>query len=37
VFVVTKDGNRRCIRLAHYAKSIRLSEATQAACHPPYG
>jgi hypothetical protein len=37
VFLVTKRGNRRCIRLSHYAKSIRLSLATHAACHPPYG
>jgi hypothetical protein len=33
VFVVTQGGVRRCIRLAHYTKTIRLSEATRAACH----
>jgi hypothetical protein len=37
VFVVTGGGDRRCIRLAHYGKSISLSGATHAACHPPYG
>jgi hypothetical protein len=37
VFVVREDGTRRCIRLARYTKTIRLSEATSAACHPPYG
>lgn len=36
VFVVTEDGVRRCIRLAHYTKTIRLSEPTRAACHTPY-
>jgi hypothetical protein len=37
VFLVTDRGQRRCIRLAHYTKAIRLSEATRTACHPPYG
>lgn len=36
VFVVREDDERRCIRLARYTKSIRLSEATRAACHAPY-
>ena len=36
VFVVREDGARRCVRLAHYTKTIRLSEASRAACHPPY-
>ena len=37
VFVVREGGTRRCIRLSRYAKTIRLAEATRAACHPPYG
>jgi hypothetical protein len=37
VFSVTQDGTRRCIRLGRYAKTIRLSDASRAACHPPYG
>jgi len=37
VFVVREERGRRCIRLARYTKTIRLSGATRAACHPPYG
>lgn len=37
VFVVMAKGRRGCIRLARYAKAIRLSRASLAACHPPYG
>jgi len=37
VFVVTGGGNTRCLRLSHYAKAIRLSEAKPTACYPPYG
>ena len=36
VFVVSERAARRCIRLAHYAKTICLSAATRTACHPPY-
>jgi type V secretory pathway adhesin AidA len=36
VFVLSERGNRRCIRLARYTKTIRLSRATPTACHPPY-
>jgi hypothetical protein len=36
VFAVTEDEVRRCIRLARYTKTVRLSQATRAACHPPY-
>jgi hypothetical protein len=37
VFVVSEEGTHRCIRLARYTKTIRLSQATRTACHPPYG
>jgi len=37
VFLVTEHGQRRCIRLAHYTKAVRLSGATRAACHLPHG
>jgi len=36
VFAVTDGGQTRCIRLSHYTKAIRLSEARPTACHSPY-
>jgi hypothetical protein len=37
VFAVSERGQRRCIRLTNYTTSLRLSAATRAACHAPYG
>jgi hypothetical protein len=37
VFAVTANDGRCCIRLARQVKSLRLSTATAAACHRPYG
>jgi hypothetical protein len=37
VLSVKEQGAVRCIRLERPVSSVRLSEATGAACHPPFG